>query len=219
MNKKRSWFLALSAVLLGLILFVPSWGARLRSLIDPDVEVQSDSSLLASDNAALKAQLAALGVQLPALAPNEVRAMVYSEYPMNFKDEVVVNAGSESGVTTGDVVFFDRVLYGIVEKTSPNSALVETVFDPRFKMPVRIGTAGYDGLFTGGPYPKVISIAKTAKLAARDVVYTAGAGVPYATPIAEISDVTMASSDLFQEASLSFAYDENAVQTVIIRKP
>jgi len=222
-EQKNLWFLGtLIFILLLFIVIAPSWGMQLRAFIGPRALSPSESVALETENISLKAQLGELGViknQLPVVATNEISAMVYSTYPMNFKNEVTLNVGSDDGVAPRDAVLLDGGLFGLVERTATHQALVETVFDPRFRMPIRIGTAGYDGLFTGGPYPRVTLIAKDAKLAVGDVVYAASADVPYAIPIAELSQMDVSPSDSSQEASLSFAYDANAVQAVAVVIP
>jgi len=79
------------------------------------------------------------------------------------------------------------------------------------------GLAG-DALLVGGAYPKATSIAKTAAIANGDIVYTAAPGIPYALPVGIVNATDTSADNLFQEASLSFAYDINGVETVLIEK-
>ncbi len=222
MQHRRSWFLGIVIVLLlFFVVAMPSIGTRVSRFFGPQALTPNDTAQLAAENESLKAKLAELSViqnQLPTVPQNAIRAMVDSTYPMNFKNEVMVNVGSDNQIASGDTVLFQGTLFGLIEKVWPTSALVQTIFDPQFKTHVRIGPSGYDGLFLGGPYPTVETIAKSAKLMQGDVVYTAGSGMPYATPIAEIAQVTAAPSDLFKEASLSFPYDMSMIQTVEIIK-
>ncbi len=85
-------------------------------------------------------------------------------------------------------------------------------------MPVRIGSAGVNGLLQGGSYPTVGSIASTAKIAPGDIVYSAAPGLPYAAPLAQVTATSTSADSLFQQASLSFPYDVNNVETVLIMK-
>src|SRR3989344_6996674 len=64
---------------------------------------------------------------------------VYSRYPFNFKNEILIAAGEEEGIREGDTALFQGSLLGIVSKTFPHSAVVETIFDARFKVSVRVG--------------------------------------------------------------------------------
>lgn len=236
MGRERSsnnrWVVgALVVVLLFLIFFVPSYGWTLHTWLSPASGGSAESNggaaspaadpTLAAQNDALQAQLAVLQVmasQLPTSTPNAVRAMVYSRYPMNFRNELLVNAGSDEGVASGNAVTFQGMLVGQVQKVFENESLVQTIFDNDLKMPVRIGSAGIDGLLQGGADPMVGSIAGTAMIAPGDIVYSAAPDIPYAQPIAEVMATSTSADSLFQQATLSFPYDINNIETVLVIK-
>ncbi len=218
--------ITLGVVLLALVIIVPSFGWRIRGFLSPAQAVPASQDL-AVQNESLKsalAQTAIMDAQLPHAPAGTVRAMVYSRYPLDFKNEMLINAGQSQGVALGKAVMIESpsssayVFVGRVVKVLADTAVVQTVFDPAFKMPVRVGTKGYDGLFVGGTYPKVVSIAKGATVNVGDVVYSADASVPYGLALAEVSGATVSSDNLFQEAQLVFAYDVNAAQTVVVAK-
>jgi rod shape-determining protein MreC len=222
---------ALIVVLLFLIFFIPTYGWTIRTWLSPvlgssignndTAALQADNQTLTAENDALHAQLATLQVvasQLPTSTPNTIRAMVYSRYPMNFKNELLVNVGANAGVTTGSAVIFQGMLIGQVQKVFVNESLVQTIFDNDFKLPVRIGVSGIDGLLQGGADPVVGSIANTAVIAPGDVVYSAAPGIPYAQPIAEVVATSTSADSLFQQATLGFPYNINNVETVLIVK-
>ncbi|HEX4103897.1 MAG TPA: rod shape-determining protein MreC [Candidatus Paceibacterota bacterium] len=218
--KREGWILVVCiAVLLGLIFFEPSYGWKIRMWLTPQATLQGDNSSLATENQTLAAQLAELQsvqAQLPQAPANYIRAMVYSRYPLNFKSEFLVNAGTAQGVAQGSAVVFQGIAIGSVEKVYANSSLVESIFDNDFKLPVRIGSGGYDGLLTGGADPIITSIQKGAPLMAGDIVYSAGSGFPYALPVGTVVGTTTSPDALFEQASLSFGYDLNTIQTVLI---
>jgi rod shape-determining protein MreC len=156
--------------------------------------------------------------QLPTSTSSEIRAMVYSRYPMNFRNELLVNAGASDGVAQGAAVIFQGMLIGQVETVFSNSAVVQTIFDNGVKMPVRIGANGANGLLQGGSYPTVGSIASNAVIAPGDIVYSAASGINYAEPIAQVVATSTSADSLFQQAALSFPYDVNNIETVLIMK-
>lgn len=213
----------LCALLLFFIIFVPSYGWRVRQFFAaPNVVVSSDNQQLAAENETLKAELAQLQSvqsQMPTSSPSAIRAMVYSQYPFNFKNELTVNAGANQGVALGSAVLFQGIFIGQVKAVWLDTATVQTIFDNGFKMPVRIGAHGYDGLLQGSSYPTVGSIAKTAAVNPGDIVYAAGAGVPYGLPIGEVAATSTSPDSLFEQASLNFTYDINSIQTVAIQAP
>jgi rod shape-determining protein MreC len=211
----------LCIVLLLFIIFVPSYGWRLRQFFFASNTISSDDQNVAAENETLKAELAQVQVlqsEMPTSSPSAIRAMVYSRYPFNFKNELTVNAGSDQGVASGSAVFFQEMLVGQVQSVWPNTALVQTIFDNNFKLPVRIGAKGYDGFLQGSPYPTVGSIAKNLAIKPGDIVYAAGVGFPYGLPIGEVSATSTSADSLFQQASLNFTYDINNIQTVVIQK-
>jgi cell shape-determining protein MreC len=110
------------------------------------------------------------------------------------------------------------MLIGQVQKVFSDESLVQTIFDNELKMPVRIGESGTDGLLQGGADPVIGSIASTATLAPGAIVYSAAPGIPYAQPIAEVVATSTSADSLFQQATLSFPYDINNVETVLIMK-
>jgi hypothetical protein len=235
-QKKHSWVLIGCVIILFLVIvFKPEYGWRLRTWLDPTEglayeQAQAGNPSLVAQNETLQAQVAQLGTiaaQIPQNQHTAIRAMVYLEYPFGFKNELLVNAGADQGVAVGDSVTFGGIFIGIVSSVSKNTAVVQTVFDPNFKMPVRIGGGGgsaagavtvssYDALLVGGADPKATSIAKNIAVGMGDVIYTAAPGLPYGLPIG-LTNATSASPDnLFQEASVSFVYDVNTIQTVLI---
>jgi cell shape-determining protein MreC len=220
MKHRTSWFCGIVIVLLlFFIFFMPSLGMRLRWLLVSQVSVPNDSRQLAAENESLAAKLSELTVvanELPGAPGTALRAMVYSNYPFNFKSEMTVDAGSADGVATGDAVLFNKNLIGLISAISAHRSIVRTIFDPNFKLQVRIGIKGYDALLVGGPYPMAESIMKVATIAAGDVVYSAASNVPYAVPVGTVASVGLAPDNLFEQASLLFPYDMGGIQAVEI---
>jgi cell shape-determining protein MreC len=220
----RTLFLVLVALMVAIIVFVPQWGWWLRAMLSPVAPSQGISENAAAENLALMAQLAqyrTVAAQLPNAAPNYVRAMVYSRYPSDLRNEFLIDAGTDDGIGVGKAVVIQAatssyVLVGKIQSVAADTAVVETVFDPSFRMPVRVGAHGYDGLLVGGVYPTVTSVLKGAAIQTGDVVVNAGASLPYGLPVAEIGNIGATPDNLFQGASLTFSYDVNGIQTVLV---
>jgi len=219
----RRWAIGtLIALLVFAILFLPCYGWKLRSWLSPQSGAaggDADSPNLAAENDALKAQIAAYengASRLPSSGGHYIPAMVYSRYPLNFKNEILVDAGSANGIATGTAAVFQGMLIGRVTKVFPHEALIQTVFDSGFEIPARVGTSSYDGLFEGGSYPTVGSIAKNAALRDGDVIYAAAPGLPYGLPLGTVSATSTSGDSLFTDAAVAFPYDMNGIQTVLI---
>jgi cell shape-determining protein MreC len=230
MKSSRIFFYVLTVILLLIIIFLPSIGWKLHSWLAPSIP--QDNGGLAVENVALKAalaQYATVARALPDIPQNYIPAMVYSRYPTNFRSELLINAGTREGVTAGRAVVIEvatpasaraglYVLIGKVQAAFGDTAVVQTVFDPAFRMPVRIGAKGYDALFAGGAAPKAASILKTASVQPGDVVSAADPALPYGLAVAEVAGVNISPDSLFQEAALNFQYDLNDIQAVLIQK-
>jgi rod shape-determining protein MreC len=220
-RRNFSFLITVTAILLLLIFFAPSYGWKLHQWLGPRGAQDQNASSLATENEMLAAQLAELqsvAAQIPNAPSSTIRAMAYSRYPLNFKDEILVNVGANEGIAPGRGALFEGILIGVVKTVFPDTALLTTVFDPTFKMPVRIGKSGVDALLQGGANPQALSIAKGAKVAAGDIVISAGPGVPYGLPIGTVAGISASPSELFNQATLNFAYDINGVETVLIEK-
>jgi rod shape-determining protein MreC len=180
---------------------------------------QADSSSTIAQNETLQAEVAQLQVlqsQLPTSSVGYIRAMVYSRYPLNFKNEILVNVGSRNGVAVGAAATFQGILIGQVQKVFSDYSIVQTVFDNGVKMPVRIGSTGADGLLQGSSYPTVGSINNAAPIMVGDIVYSAAPGLPYGLPIGTVATTSTSADSLFQQATLQFSYDINSIQTIFI---
>ena len=207
-------------IALGIVIFfLPSYGWNLHEWLSPSATSNADDQNLAAANDALKAQLATLqmvAAQLPSQPTGTIRAIVYSQYPFNFKNELLVNAGTNQGVVSGTAVVFQGLLVGRVEKAYASTAVVQTIFDNNFKMPVRVASSGYDGLLQGGSDPAVISIARDTAINSGDSVYSAAPGIPYGLPIGTVSATSTSPDSLFEQAAITLPYDINSVKSVFI---
>lgn len=205
-----------------LLFFETPSGWRARNYLEGNFRGgASDEKSLALENGALKAGLAELRLvraELPQAQKNYLRAMVYSRYPMNFKNEILLNAGKKEGVAAGKAVLFGGALIGKVERVFDDSSLVETIFDNRFQASARVGPFGVDALFKGGSFPKVALMPLNAQISPGDIIYSASPDFPYGLPIGEVNKIEISSDKLFKEASLNFAYDINGVRTVLMEK-
>jgi cell shape-determining protein MreC len=230
MSSQRKYSILLisaGAVLLALIFFEPAYGWRVRTWLSnanniaPAAQMAADDPVLAAQNEILQAKLAelqAVAAQMPQFSGEGIRAMVYAQYPFGFKNNFFINAGSQDGVLTGKAVIFQGIFIGDIIQVFPDYAEVQTVFDPGFKLPIRIGSQSADGLLVGGAYPKATSISKSAVIPGGSIVSLDAPGLPYGLPIGTVDATSTSPDNLFQEASLNFAYDINTVQTVLVAR-
>ncbi|MFH1246226.1 MAG: rod shape-determining protein MreC [Candidatus Liptonbacteria bacterium] len=236
---KEQWmFIALIAICLLVTVFYPSLGWLIRDSLYMNTAANvSDEELLRS-NQALLAQVAVL-TSAQKEVPNKndayVSAFVYSRYPFNYKNEVLVSAGGADGVHEGDLAVvpiasaamseqandngtFRGVLLGKVRQVFNDSALVETVYDKDFESAVRIGAEGIDSLLKGGTTPRLTLIPPRANVKQGDIAYTASSNGPYGIPVGSVDKISMATDKVFDEATLNMGYDVNRITIVYLIK-
>ncbi len=217
---KRSWVLIILAAFFAVLLFFGpqiSWRMR-QAFLRPESEFTENKD---AEIIVLKAELAKLESiksQLPTKPPSYIRGIIFSRYPMNFKNEFLLNAGSVDGVAEKRAVVFDGVLVGRITKVFEDTSLAQTVLDYGFQTPVRIGPYAYEALFKGGLTPKITLIPLDAKIQKGDVFYSASPDFPYGFPIGEVKDISVSGDNLFKEATVNLSYDLGRVQTVLISK-
>jgi cell shape-determining protein MreC len=143
---------------------------------------------------------------------------VYFRYPFNFKNEILINLG-EKDIKIGDAVvlpYFEKnnfILVGKVKKVFENYAIIQTLFDPDFKLSVKISTSS-EALFIGGPSPKLTLIPRQNKVNYDDIVYAADSSLPYGLIIGKVGEIKNISNTLFNEATLILPYDLSSIGAV-----
>ena len=220
---REGWVLGILVALIAAVLILgPAPAVRLGSLWEGRMPVPDRDLLI--ENEALKAELAELEElrkHLPDRMPaGSLPVFIYSRYPLNFKNELIVSAGENDGVKEGMIAVLpgrsgDSVLVGRVAQVFPETSLVLTLFDPRFQTAVRVGERT-EALFSGGSEPKATLIPKKDEVKEGDVVSAAGAGFPYALAIGEVARMLPASDQLFQEAAVRLPYDSNELRSLIL---
>jgi cell shape-determining protein MreC len=221
--------LGILIIILAVLLFAqPDLAWPVRSMFGWNAET-TDVSRLREENIALRAESAVLHDRLgriPSEFQSEKTASVFVSYPFNFKNQLLVSAGRNEDVREGDTVFLPDpssstkrgIFIGRVESVQEKTSVVQTVFDSRFQLGVRIGEEGIESLMTGGSRPKLTLIPKTAEIRPGDVVIAAASQLPYGLAIGEVKEIALASGGLLQEATVRFPYDITQVRTVLLAR-
>ena len=229
------WFLSLVIILLLVLIFAPSttFYKFKQELFSGQGTQINFSNGVVMENTMLKARLAELySIQdkLPLRQTGVIPAFVYSRYPFNFKNEIMVNAGQKQGIVVGEAVVVSNstssldgrnqnfIFIGKVKNVFEDAALIQTVFDSGFRLAVRIGKAGIDSLLVGGVDPTLTLIPKNAEINSGEAVYSVGADFPYGIPMGEVGEIKLSHDNLFKEANILFPYDLSQVNLVLIFK-
>ncbi len=144
-------------------------------------------------------------------------AKIFSTYPFNTKNKITINIGEKQGIKKMMVATVgENILLGQITEVSENSSVVQTIFDPNWQLPVRIGEGQVDGLFQGGNTPKVVLIEKNKPVKTGDMVYSAGQEFPYGLKIGEITDIKDTAAGVFKEAFLKMPFNVGELREVQI---
>ncbi len=224
MQKSVLYFLIFLIVIL--IFWNPAFFIEFKKkLFNPAINEENKLLDLQKENLILKEKLAELSgldkfLKLNNLTYKLKPAFIYSRYPFNLKNEILINLGEKDNVSVGKIVVLPQkdssnfILVGKIQKVYKNFSLAQTVFDPNFKLAVKIGEKKYDGFFVGGPNPKINLIPADAQINIGDVVYSADSNLPYGIIVAEIFEIKNVQNSLFKEAVISIPYDLNKINLV-----
>ncbi|MBI4192996.1 MAG: hypothetical protein HY536_00015 [Candidatus Colwellbacteria bacterium] len=175
---------------------------------------------LSFENEALKAKLVALGKSpRPQIVDSQpqVFARVYSQYPFNTHGFVSINAGADQGVAAGDAVTIGGYIFiGQVARVYADHSTVRTIFDPSWKLPVKVREDVVDGLLVGGRTPLVTLIANEHEVERGDAIYTASREFLFGLTVGTVHTLTNDPGQAFQEATLSVPYKLSDVQEVTV---
>lgn len=215
------WFVTSALVVLFLLVFASSASfLRLKARFFAPQSHDEEVVALTSKITALEAKLEMLsGVQkrLPAHEVHSVPAMTYSTYPFNAKQTLTISAGAAQGILPRmPVLSADEIFVGRVVEVFQDAAAVETVFDPGFEMPVRIGKEGIDAIMRGGTAPFLDLIPKGAHVSDGDSVFTSGTVAPFGTPLGTVGSVRNQDYEAFQSAALELPYALNDLREVLV---
>jgi len=175
---------------------------------------------LKQENESLKAQIQQLEIRnwkLEIPRDNYLVAKVFSTYPFNIKNQITINAGGKQGIKKMMAVTVEgNLLLGYISEVFDEYSIVQTIFDPSWQLPVRIGKEEVDGLFQGGSEPKLVLIAKEKAIQVGDIAYSASQEFPYGLKIGEILEIKENAAGVFKEAVLKIPFNINELREVMV---
>ena len=180
--------------------------------LSPYADIKIRLAELQRENADLKAQLL-----IEKINPGD-SVMVYSSYPFNNRSEIAIAAGSDKGVSEGDIVTYgENILIGKVKTVTPEVSIVTTVFDPSFETAVRIGESAADALLRGGNELTLNLIAPTAILEEGAPVYTASPDFPYGLTLGKLKNIERGEDGIYKKVRVEPAFEIKTLKDVLLR--
>src|SRR3989344_6981916 len=181
-----------------------------RSLVNR-VTIARQISVLTLENQSLRAQLTELNERPQILKDGAVRyitASIFSRYPFNDTDNVLLNVGEREGIKQGmPVLAAPGVFLGRIESVTAKTAVVKTIFTSGWELPVRIGAERVEALFVSGREPKLTLISKKKNVSGGEEVFLSSRDFPLGLTLGTVGAVTEPSEDIFKEARLAGPYD------------
>lgn len=199
MNGEKVTLLSLAFIFIILLFFPPAFFQKIGSVLN--FGFSNPVKLMEGNISALQVSVR------PFLGKNMILADVYSRYPLNFKNELLVNAGQNDNIKINGAAIFDGILVGRVRGVGEKTSVVQTVFDPGFNLPVRIGKSKADALLAGGVEPRLTMIQKNAEVSPGDLVYSASQDLEYGLLIGSAGTPVLSGSSVFSEAPLVLGYN------------
>lgn len=145
------------------------------------------------------------------------KAFIYSSYPFNDQRLLGINLGSDDGVKElMPVMASPGIVAGQIKEVFPKYSLVKTIFDPAFKIPVRVGWLGLEALFEGGSQPTITLIKKEQNLTSNEPVYSAGMQFPYGMKIGDIGSKIQVQNEYFKKADVALPYTINDLKELYV---
>lgn len=215
------WFVTSALLALFLLMFAGSASfLRLKARFFAAQSYDEEVVALTSKIAALETKLDMLSGIAKRLPTHEVRsmpAMTYSTYPFNAKQTLTISVGTAQGILPRmPVLSADQIFVGRVVQVFQDAAVVETIFDPGFEMPVRIGKEGVDAIMRGGAAPFLDLIPKGAHVNEGDSVFTSGTVAPFGVPLGTVGSVRNQDYEAFQSAAVQLPYTLNDLREVLV---
>lgn len=144
-------------------------------------------------------------------------AQVYSRYPFNDNQSLIIDVGSRAGVQVGwPVLVSEKYLLGKVVKVKALSSEVRTIFSPDWRSAVRIGKSSTEAVLVGGRQPKLEFIPPDAEINLNDEVFSASSDLPLNLFIGKISEIISPPAASLKQAKLKTDYDIRQIRKVLI---
>lgn len=176
---------------------------------------------LTLDNQALQAQIAELKLRPEIVQEHRVTYLiskVYSSYPFNSSDLVLLHAGKNDGLKEGMIaVVKPGIFFGEVIRVDDKTSEVKTLFDKSVEIPVKIGPNMVDALLIGGSSIKVTLISKNQPIASDQEIYLADRKYPFGLTVGRVGSIVSSDQDLFEEAGVVLPYGKSQTKELFVR--
>ncbi len=206
-----------------------SQNARLREEVDRYSQQAIQNANAAAENADLKRQLHYVGSRRFPGDYDYVATDIISRPPSEFQQQVVIAAGTTSGIRVEDPVVNADGLVGLVTQAARDSAQVTLLTDPNLKVSaVDLATRATGIVSIGQGRGTLIldRVAKSQMIRPDDLIVTQGWHLgklsslyPAGIPVALVSGASQNDLDLYWQVQLRPRVDFGSLESVLVLVP
>lgn len=144
-------------------------------------------------------------------------AQVFSRYPYNDNQSLIIDLGSRAGVKVGwPVLVSENYLLGKVASVKTDTSEIKTIFSAGWRSAVYIGPQKIEALLVGGRQPILELIPTDAKINLDDEVISASPDFPLNLFIGRVAEINSSPAASLQQAKLKIDYNPNQIRKVFI---
>jgi rod shape-determining protein MreC len=182
------------------------------------------NKILESDSKKLKELERALGFK-NSFKDTIIPTTIIGRSPDNWHKQVIINKGSKDGIKLGRGVITEKGVVGQVQKLSYDTAIVQLVNNPDWRMGVKISRNGQYGILSGNypdaPHLQFLTVDSDVQVG--DEILTSGIGLgdsscPYPEnfPVAKVISVNHDPNEVGLGVKVQFYEDLKSVKEVFV---
>lgn len=140
---------------------------------------------------------------------------VYSRYPFNDKERLILDIGEKDGSKIGLPVFTKNdFLLGKIINVNGRYSEVQTIFDSEWKTSVGLNNLVDKAVMKGGQPPKVELISKDSEVEKGDYIFSISPDFPYKTLIGKLSKITEVDDHIWDSSLIDVPYNVDDLSKV-----
>ncbi len=144
-------------------------------------------------------------------------AQVFSRYPYNDNQSLIIDLGSRNGVKASQpVLVAENYLLGKVSAVKTTTSEIKTIFSADWRSAVYVGPQKIEALLVGGRQPTLQLIPTDAKINLDDEVVNASPDLPLNLFIGRVTEINSSPTASLQQAKLKVDYSSNQLRRVFI---
>jgi rod shape-determining protein MreC len=147
-------------------------------------------------------------------------ANVIGRDPSPFLRSILIDQGSDAGISRGMPVVTDLGLVGRVQEVFPTASRIELITDPEIAVNVRLQNSRADGVLSARVNGELFVdlIDQDAEIDEQELILTSGlgGGYPADIPIGQVISIRRRDYELFQQAVVQSAVDFDTLEIVLV---